>query len=321
MPVPDDSAGVADKDKADLKPSYGPGAVSPSPFWKTFLQKMAIAARLAGKEIYRNKLRWFDLRRADYQLGKKAYDSRLPLPGQSQRSDRLDRLQNRIRELGQEVASGPSLKEKSLATLKGAGRAMKIQLLKLRRRRLLRKLGRRIAEEQIADTSLAAETGEVKAASEKLRSVNAEIQTLAAQTYVWARRPLLISAIVLGLTIIFAGIAFEQEVAMPDSSTPKEAAIAFIRALQSNQMRVARALAVGSDTDLAQWKLEGDLDLAVERTNAAMAKKFGSDSGSANTDRNLNTRFESATEKTNGDTARLVDGDDVLAQLRKSDGK
>src|SRR5206468_5660742 len=154
--------------------------------------KMAITARLAGKEVYRHKLRWFDLRRAHYRLGRRAYERRLVVPNTTGTIERLDDLQKRIETLGQSETSGSSFKEKLNTAVRRSGKIMKIQMLKFRRKRLLRKLGCRIAEEQVPDNSLAAETGQVKAASEKQRLVDAEIQSLAAHTYVWARRPLLI---------------------------------------------------------------------------------------------------------------------------------
>ena len=42
-------------------------------FWRTFLKKMAIAARLFGKGLYRLRLNRLDLARADRRLGAKAY--------------------------------------------------------------------------------------------------------------------------------------------------------------------------------------------------------------------------------------------------------
>src|SRR5437764_5621468 len=130
MPTqPDNNSPKTGEERTDSQAAAAEPDRSPKTFWKAFRQKMAISARLMGKEIYRNKLRWFDLRRADYRLGKKAYDSRLSLPNQSQIVDRLDRTQNQIAVLSQSVGSGPSFKEKSKAAAKGVGRAMKIQLL------------------------------------------------------------------------------------------------------------------------------------------------------------------------------------------------
>ena len=70
-------------------------------------------------------------------------------------------------------------------------------------------------------------------------------------------------------------VAQQQQIAQPDSSTPKKAALAFIHALESNDMKVARALAIGADKELADWKRERDFDVAIVHTNAAVAKRFG----------------------------------------------
>jgi hypothetical protein len=60
MPSQPDNGRVGSEDRTASQP--------PPRFWKTFLEKMAIALRLMGIEIHRNKLKWFDLRRADYRL-------------------------------------------------------------------------------------------------------------------------------------------------------------------------------------------------------------------------------------------------------------
>jgi hypothetical protein len=44
---------------------------------KTFVEKVAIAVRLFSKEVHRAKLRWVELRFADYCLGKKGYETRV----------------------------------------------------------------------------------------------------------------------------------------------------------------------------------------------------------------------------------------------------
>ena len=148
----------------------------PNKFWKTFLKKTAIAARLLGKESYRKKLRWFDLRRADYRLGKKAYDSRVPLPDQSRIIDRLSKIHHRIEVLGQPVNSGPSFKEKLIGAVKGVGRAMKIQILRFRRNRLFRKLGGQVRQNPPIDASFSSEIESSKAIFARIQSVNADIK-------------------------------------------------------------------------------------------------------------------------------------------------
>jgi hypothetical protein len=225
----------------------------------------------------------------------------------------VEEMQKRIGPLSQSEPFDPSFKEKLKTSARRIVKTMKIQILKLRRKRLLRKVGRQIAEEKIADNSLAAETREVQTASEKLQSVDAEIQALATQTYVWARRPLLTGSVVLALAIIFAGVAYEQEVATPDTSTPKKEAIAFYDALSANQMKLARSLAIGPESALTTVKLGCDLGAAMSRYRGAEAKKFGN---AATAEKPLREELESAQEKIEGDTAQVDPW-----HLRKVDGR
>jgi hypothetical protein len=231
----------------------------------------------------------------------------------------LEEIQKRIETLSQPELSGSLFKEKLKTTVRRSGKTMKIQILKLRQKRLLRKLGRLITEEQIAENSLAAETGEVKAASQKLRSLDAEIQTLAGQTYVWARRPLLTGSIALALTILFAGIAYEQELATPDTSTPRKAAIAFVNALSANDMKLARSLAIGSESELTAAKAYYDFSAALARSLGAEARKFGDAAEATKFDNSVKNDLESAREEIDGDTAGLV-AFTLARYLRKTAG-
>lgn len=271
----------------------------------SFSKKMAITARLMVKEIYRNKLRWFDLRRADYRLGRRAYESQSSLSAQSRIVNRLAQLQLRIEVLGQSVDSGPSFKEKLIGAVKGVGRAMKIQLLKFRRNRLLTKLGRRIAEEQAADNSLGAETGEVKAASDKLRLVDAEIKTLAAQSYIWARRPLLTGSIAVAAAIVCTGTFYHQALAAPDLSTPKKAVQAFEDALQHNDMALARSLVLGTDEQLAAMKAAYDYVDGLCRVLATASKKFGANETDIKTAADCDKIWTTGEEHIDGDKATV----------------
>jgi hypothetical protein len=55
------------------RPAASPPPVLPKTFWKSFVGKMAITARVLGKELYRFRLRRLDLPRADLRLGQKAH--------------------------------------------------------------------------------------------------------------------------------------------------------------------------------------------------------------------------------------------------------
>jgi hypothetical protein len=274
-------------------------------FWKTFLKKMAITGRLLGKEILRNKLRWLDLRRADYQLGRKTYETRVSLPDQNRIIDRLDRIQNRTEALSQAVGSGPSFKEKSIGVMKGVGRAMTIQTLNFRRNRLFRKLGNQIRKSTNTDSSLATEIDHSKAVSQKIKRVDSDIDDLAAGTYFWARRPLLTGSLVIILMIVFAGIAYEQESMTPDLSTPRKTVQAFEAALERNDMTLARSLAFGNEQGLALAKMRHDFTRTFYRMQLARAKHFGGERMNEATD-DYDTELAKADERIEGDKATLA---------------
>src|ERR1700674_5600937 len=178
----------------------------PKKFWKTFLEKMAIAALLFGKEVYRKKLKWFDLRRADYRLGKRAY-SLGKLEGQTQLGSLLDILSERLAHLRQSGGESTStFARKAKAILWSTTKAIRICCLKLGRRRTLKQLGAKLRE-AVTDESLAQEQNSACALANQVRSLDTGIGQLAPQTYPWARRPLLLTfLLLLGALIGFGTI-------------------------------------------------------------------------------------------------------------------
>jgi hypothetical protein len=73
------------------------------------LKKIAIAARLFGKELQRNKLKWFNLRRADCRLGEKAYATGTAYR-EAELVSRLDGVRERLTQSRrQNVEAAPSL--------------------------------------------------------------------------------------------------------------------------------------------------------------------------------------------------------------------
>jgi tetratricopeptide (TPR) repeat protein len=178
------------------------------PFWKTFLSKIAISARVLGKEVHRNKLKWFDLRRADYQLGKKAHENQIAPAENGGSIERLAKIHDRIAILRQPINSGPSFKEKRRAGAIRVGRVIKIQGLKLRRNQLFRKLGGQIRKGQTVEASLATEIEHSRAVADRVQTANREIKEIAAGTYAWARKPLLTGSIL--ALIVCTGIIYHQ---------------------------------------------------------------------------------------------------------------
>jgi chemotaxis protein histidine kinase CheA len=171
---------------------------------KAFLKKTGIAARLLVKEIYRRKLKWFDLRRADYQLGKKAYESGLASE-QTQLISRLDGLGERLAHLRQSSGEPTStIGQKAKASLRAFAKAVQIGWLKLTQRRTLKQLGASLRQEA-TDESLEKEKNFACVLVNRISSLNADIGELAPQTYPWARRPLLLASLLVVLVLIGFG--------------------------------------------------------------------------------------------------------------------
>ena len=160
--------------------------------WITFLAKVAISARLLWKEIYRQKLKWFDLRRAELRLGRKAYTTRR-FSDQGQLVAQLDQLQDEEVKLRQpNDRSASTFREKVKAFLAAAAKAARLAWLRTKSRGRFRKLGRAIR----SDGSDHEEAQSANAAANRINSVNADIQELRSQTYACARRPLLLGCLI-----------------------------------------------------------------------------------------------------------------------------
>ena len=196
MPPPEDNIRTGSEDRAASQPPP-----LPKTFWNTFLEKMAIAARLFGKEVYRKKLKWFDLTRADYRLGKKLYAMGVSQV-QPQLFSRLERLRERLMRLRQqndETAS--TFSEKVKGWVKGIATVGQIAVVEIRHRHTLRQLGAAARKDIAVPSSLGGELQVGNDIAERIAAVDGEVGQLNSQTYVWARRPLLVSSLLL-LTLV-----------------------------------------------------------------------------------------------------------------------
>jgi tetratricopeptide (TPR) repeat protein len=154
-----------------------------------------------GKELRRLKLKRMDLARADLRLGEKAYATGMA-EGQAELVSKLDRVAQRLTELRQQrIQAAPTLGEKAKLLASRIGKAIQIGALKLRRRRILRQLGAKLRQSG-ANSSLREETRWASAVAERIGSLDAELRELAPQTYLWARRPLLLICLLLLLAMI-----------------------------------------------------------------------------------------------------------------------
>src|SRR6266403_2677914 len=168
----------------------------------TFLAKMAIAVRLLGKELHRNKLKWFNLRRTDYRLGEKVFAAGIPSE-HSQFARQLEQLDQRLASLRQfqhERSNTFGKKVKSWANW--IVRMAQIAAVERRRHRLLKQLGAAVRKSPGSDRSIAGELESASLITKKISSVDAAIRDLRQGTYPWARRPLLASSLLIILTIV-----------------------------------------------------------------------------------------------------------------------
>src|SRR2546425_10277408 len=99
MPSQPDNNPPEGEQRSGLQPAELPAAPQTDrpakTFWKTFLKKMGITARLAGKELQRLKIRQIDLGKADLRLGQKAYATGAA-EGEAELVSRLDRVAERL---------------------------------------------------------------------------------------------------------------------------------------------------------------------------------------------------------------------------------
>ena len=162
---------------------------------------IAIAGRLLGKELHRLKLKWLDLQGADLRLGEKAYATG-KVDGQSELSTKLDGVRQRITQLRERQGQTPSTfggKVKAFATK--VRKTLQIGALQLKRRRLLRRLGASLRQ---GGTNSSEEARSASAVADHITSVETAIADLRPQTYPWARRPLLITCLLLLLAAVGA---------------------------------------------------------------------------------------------------------------------
>jgi hypothetical protein len=119
-------------------------------------------------------------------------------------------------------------------------------------------------------------------------------------------------AVVLAVALGGARPASAAEV-KPDPSTPKGAAAALFKAMQSGDAAAVRPLVVGTDRQVALFQAMVPLTGAFKALETAAVKKFGPEGkqitggGSATTPAaDLEDELEAAQEKIDGDTAELT---------------
>jgi hypothetical protein len=95
---------------------------------------------------------------------------------------------------------------------------------------------------------------------------------------------------------------------VPDLSSPKQAAIAFAKAVAAGDLKSARSLAIGTDAEFAVWKSMSELLQASKRLQAVATKRFGEfpPQFDLNFWEHFADQYEPLEEKIEGDRAYLV---------------
>ncbi|MEP7015032.1 MAG: hypothetical protein ABI925_06310 [Verrucomicrobiota bacterium] len=198
---------------------------------------MVISARLMGKEIYRKKLKWFDLRKADYRLGKKAYENGLASE-QTQHISRLDQLRDRLARLRKDSdTTVASFSDKAKALARAVARGIQTGTLNIRRRRILAELGASVRQRG-KNGSLEEETKSARTLAKRIALVDTDIGQLASRTYPWARRPLLLACVALLFTTL--GLSWVQT-RRPKDVSASDNTTGDIRFLSEQQLATIQA--------------------------------------------------------------------------------
>jgi len=151
---------------------------------------------------------------------------------------------------------------------------------------------------------------------DRIRCDNHDKQTLAGEKYPRLSRPLLLILIGFAAFILSASIAYEQELAATDLSTPKKALHAFIDALAHDNTKLASSFTLGSEKQLADAKLNLDVPRAVFRLGRSVGR-FEGDKNSAQMP-DYDSEWQSATERLEGDKATIEGPLFLSFRLQKS---
>jgi flagellar biosynthesis GTPase FlhF len=198
------------------------------------LAKLAVAARLLGKELHRLKLKRVDQARADLRLGEKAYASGTA-DGQAEFVSRVDGIAQRVTELRQPKAEAVStFGEKAKVFASRIAKAVKVAALHLKRRRLLRQLGTNLRQ---SGANSSDEARSASAIAGRITAVETAITDLRPQTYPWTRRPLL----TISLLLLLMGVGGAFMVSNQHTVTPAQQKGALSDAQMKKMLRSQQA--------------------------------------------------------------------------------
>jgi hypothetical protein len=178
------------------------------------------AALILTKQLASTKLEFGDLRKANYRIGKRAYESGILLSGHEDLTSQLIDLQISITSLKDRAHGNAStLPEKARAALRESIKVMQSWVLRFKQNRLFRKLGAELRQTPHGKRDWTAEVDAANAVLKQMRVLEEEIANLQDKTYRWARRPLWIAGAFL------MGVAASIGVGMVTSSSDRPGAL------------------------------------------------------------------------------------------------
>jgi hypothetical protein len=190
-----------------------PSGGAPKTFSESIVEKAAIAARLTQKQANKKKLELVDLKQADYQIGKKAYEKKSAIEHFQDIRRQITETIQQIEDLRDvEESAAVSLSDKAKAAASATAKAAKVEALNLKQKSLITELGTKLRENSVEDPALIEELTRARGTAEALRQLDLEIHSLSKKTFTWAQRPLRIVAALIALTLVYASYNWANEI-------------------------------------------------------------------------------------------------------------
>lgn len=193
----------AKQDEPVQAPS-SPVSAKPS-FLSSFFKRAAVTGQLAAKEALRRKIQSMDLRKADQEIGRKAFEDDLVPPEFGETVSKLKQFREQMAELRQpEKAASESIGDKARAAASATAKKAKIEAIKLKEANLLGDLGAKIRAQPDKPEALKAEIEVADKATGRIEAIDTEIEALRSES--WVKRPLLILVVAGVLVALFFGV-------------------------------------------------------------------------------------------------------------------
>jgi len=181
---------------------------------KALWGKTTAAAHLSQKQALQQKLKTVDLNMADYNIGCKAFESRIAHTEYETLYSGIEEIKSQIESLKTKTTEpSETLKGKAKAAAIGAAKAAQIGAQSLNEKKTLIHLGVKLRENPDSYPSLSEEIGIAKCLIEKISLLDEEIQKLSTKTFLLAKYSWLILIIATIIGVSIAGYISKQSTA------------------------------------------------------------------------------------------------------------